>query len=196
MPYLRDVPKLWESTIDAHRRAVRDAVLDAAAALVQQHGLGGVTMSRVAQDAGVGRATLYKYFPDVESILEAWHERQVSTHLAELREVASTAGVDARARLRGVLTAYAFMTSHQDGSGLSASLHRSDQVTDARRELAGFVASLLSEAALAGVVRDDVKPDELAMFCLHALSAASELGSKAAVHRLVEFTLDGVQPRA
>jgi len=52
------VPKLWDSTIEAHRRAVRDAALDAAAALVAEHGLRSVTMSRIAQTAGVGRATL------------------------------------------------------------------------------------------------------------------------------------------
>lgn len=34
-----------------------------------------MTMSRIAEEIGIGRATLYKYFPDVEAILLAWHER-------------------------------------------------------------------------------------------------------------------------
>jgi AcrR family transcriptional regulator len=67
------VPKLWNETIEEHRRAVRDAVLKTTAALVTEQGLRGVTMSRIAEDSGIGRATLYKYFPDVESILAAWH---------------------------------------------------------------------------------------------------------------------------
>ena len=46
-------------------------------ALVAQHGLHAVTMSRIAEEAGIGRATLYKYFKDVEAILFAWHDRQV-----------------------------------------------------------------------------------------------------------------------
>ena len=33
------VPKLWNETIEAHRRAVRDAILDTTAALVAEHGL-------------------------------------------------------------------------------------------------------------------------------------------------------------
>jgi AcrR family transcriptional regulator len=42
-------------------------------------------MSQIAAEAsGIGRATLYKYFPDVESILRAWHERQVGAHLHQL----------------------------------------------------------------------------------------------------------------
>ena len=39
-------------------------------------------MSQIAEQTGIGRATLYKYFPDVEAILLAWHERQVTGHLA------------------------------------------------------------------------------------------------------------------
>jgi len=51
-----------------------------------------------------------------------------------------------------------------------------------------------AEAAQAGDLRDDVAPDELAAYCLHALSAASVAGSKAAVQRLVAVTLAGLRP--
>ena len=71
------VPKLWSETIESHRTAVREATLDTTAALVAEHGLRSVTMSQIAEHTGIGRATLYKYFPDVEAILVAWHERQV-----------------------------------------------------------------------------------------------------------------------
>ena len=47
----------WNETIEAHRREVRGAILDATAALVNKHGLLSVTMSRIAQEAGIGRAT-------------------------------------------------------------------------------------------------------------------------------------------
>ncbi len=60
------MPKLWTETIEEHRRAVHDATLDTTAALVREHGLAAVTMSQIAAAAGIGRATLYKYFPDVE----------------------------------------------------------------------------------------------------------------------------------
>ena len=63
------MPKLWSGTLETHRREVRTAVIAATAALVADHGLRGVTMSRIASEAGIGRATLYKYFPDVETIL-------------------------------------------------------------------------------------------------------------------------------
>ena len=78
------MPKLWTETIEAHRRAVHEAVLDTTAALVAEHGLRAVTMSQIAEQTGIGRATLYKYFPDVEAILVAWHDRHVSGHLEQL----------------------------------------------------------------------------------------------------------------
>ena len=81
------MPKLWTETIEEHRRAVRDAALDTTAALVAERGLAAVTMSQIAAATGIGRATLYKYFPDVEAILAAWHERQVAQHLGQLAEV-------------------------------------------------------------------------------------------------------------
>ena len=60
----------------------------------------------------------------------------------------------------------------------------------------GFLyrADLLTEAEETGDLRDDVPPDELAAYCLHALSAARSLPSKAAVRRLVTVTLAGLRP--
>jgi AcrR family transcriptional regulator len=40
-------------------------------------------MSQIAEETRVGRATLYKYFPDVDAILVAWDER----HVIDLRRM-------------------------------------------------------------------------------------------------------------
>jgi hypothetical protein len=52
----------------------------------------------------------------------------------------------------------------------------------------------LTEAAQTGDVRDDVAPEELASYCLHALTAASDLPTETAVRRLVTVTLAGLCP--
>jgi AcrR family transcriptional regulator len=186
------MPKLWNETIDAHRRTVRDATLDAAAALVAERGLASVTMSEIAERTGIGRATLYKYFPDVDAILLAWHERQVAGHLRQLVEIARQP-VDAAARLETVFEAYALIAQRRHGSARAAMLHRGEHVASAERELHDFVRGLLAEGAEAGVVRSDVSPEELASYCLSALAAASDLRSKAAVRRLVAVTLAGLR---
>jgi AcrR family transcriptional regulator len=187
------MPKLWNETIEAHRRAVRDATLDTTAALVAEHGIRSVTMSQIAEETGIGRATLYKYFPDVEAILVAWHERQIGAHLEHLAELRDAAG-DAGERLEAVLEAYAVIRHEHQGSDLAALLHQGEHVARAQDHLREFVRDLVSEAAGIGDARDDIPPDELANYCLHALTAAGTLPSRAAVRRLVTVTLAGLRP--
>jgi hypothetical protein len=43
-----------------------------------------------------------------------------------------------------------------------------------------FITDLIREDVASGDVRNDIPPGELAAYCLHALAAASGLGSKAA----------------
>ena len=176
-------------------RAVRDATLDTTAALVAEHGLASVTMSQIAAETGIGCATLYRYFPDVEAILLAWHERQVAEYLDQLAEVRDQAG-HAGERLQAVLEAYALIVHEHHGSELTALLHRGAHVARAKQQLRHFVRDLLGEAAASGDVRDDVAPEELASYYLHAVTAASTLPSRAAVRRLVRVILAGLQPRA
>jgi AcrR family transcriptional regulator len=191
------MPKLWNETIEAHRREVRHAILDTTAALVAEHGLRPVTMSQIAEETGIGRATLYKYFSGVEAILVAWHERQIAGHLEYLAQVRDQAG-DAGEGLEAVLEAYALISHeshrHHD-SELAAFLHRDEHVAQAQQQLRHMIRDLLTESAGTGDLRDDVAPDELASYCLHALTAASSLPSKAAVRRLVTVTLSGLHPR-
>jgi AcrR family transcriptional regulator len=199
--YPPGVPKLWNETIDAHRQAVRDATLDATAALVAEHGLTGVTMSQIATKTGIGRATLYKYFPDIEAILSAWHERQIRSHLAQLAEIRDQEG-DTGERLEKVLRAYALIQQqrarhHENeprGTELAALLHPGEHIAQAQHHLHAMFRDLLAEAAATGDIRDDIATGELASYCLHALTAAGTLPSPEAAERLVTVTLAGLRP--
>jgi AcrR family transcriptional regulator len=194
--YTRLVPRLWNETIASHRKDVRDAVLDTTAALAAEQGLLSVTMSQIAERTGIGRATLYKYFSDVESILLAWHERQITNHLQYLAQARDQTS-DEGDRLEAVLQAYAVISHesrrHHD-TELAAFLHRDQQVAQAQQQVRDMIRDLLTAAARSGMVRDDVPPHELATYCLHALTAASSLPSNAAVRRLVIVTLAGLRP--
>ncbi|MDQ3660014.1 MAG: TetR/AcrR family transcriptional regulator [Actinomycetota bacterium] len=189
------MPKLWSETIDAHRREVRDAIVDTTAGLVEERGLLSVTMSQIAEETGIGRATLYKYFPDVEAILRAWLEGHIDAHLAHLAEVRDRA-TGAEERLAGVLEAFALIASesheHRD-SELAAVLHRDSQIAAREHQLHHMLTDLLTQARDEGIVRDDVSPSELAGYCVHALGAARYLPSRAAVRRLIDITLDGLR---
>ena len=188
------MPKLWTETIEEHRRAVRDATMDTTAALVAERGLAAVTMSQIAAETGIGRATLYKYFPDVEAILTAWHQRQITRHMEQLATVRDQASGGPGGRLEAVLTAYATITHQRPhGTELAAAVHRGEHLATAQLQLLGLFEDLIADAANTGEVRDDVPPTELADYCQHALQAASSLPSEAAVHRLVTVTLDGLR---
>jgi AcrR family transcriptional regulator len=189
------VPKLWEENVDAHRREVRDAILATTAALVADHGVRGVTMSQIAEDTGIGRATLYRYFPDVEAVLLAWHEHEVSRHLAQLTQICERS--QPGKRLEAVLEAFAILAyqsrGHED-SVLATLLHQHHdrQLFGAHQHVHELFRDLLAEAANDGRIRTDVPLDELAGYCLHAASAAARLPSKAAIRRLVTVTLAGL----
>src|ERR1700716_3924875 len=125
------VPRLWTDTVETHRREVRDAILETTVGMVTEQGLRSVTMSKIAEKTGIGRATLYKYFPDVEAILAAWHERQIADHLAQLAAARDQAAGDAGERLETVLRAYALIHHERvrhhrhepHGTELAALLH-------------------------------------------------------------------------
>lgn len=196
--YTARVPRLWNETIESHRQTVREAILDATAELVSEHGLLSVTMSQIAEKTGIGRATLYKYFPDVEAILFAWHERQIAGHLQQLAELRDQEGAPGE-RLQAVLEAYARIArdrfSHDHaGLELAAVLHKGAHVAQAEQHVHDLFKELLTEVAEAGGLRDDVDSYELATYCLHALGAARSLHSESAVHRLVTVTIAGLRP--
>ncbi|HEX9336621.1 MAG TPA: helix-turn-helix domain-containing protein, partial [Pseudonocardiaceae bacterium] len=180
----------------AHRRDVRDAILDTTATLVGEHGLRSVTMSQIAEQTGIGRATLYKYFSDIDAILRAWHDRQITSHLHQLAEIRDRTS-DPDQRLEAVLRAYAHIahqTRRHHDPELVTFLHRDEHLAHAQQQLHDLIRQLLAEGAKTGDLRDDVAPTELASYCLHALNAAGSLSTQAAVRRLVAVTLAGLRP--
>lgn len=185
------MPKLWSETIDAHRREVRDAILTTTRQLVTKHGLRGVTMSQIAEQVGIGRATLYKYFSDVEAILVADHMEHLSAHVAHLTVLRDKPGTPIQ-RLEAVCERFASIRyqAAQHGRGeLYAFLHQDQHIAGTMQQLQDLLRGLLAEAAKAGEVRTDISPAELAHYCVHALGAAGDLPSQAAVRRLVTLTL-------
>lgn len=67
-----------------HQRLTREAVLDAAASLVRQHGPQGLTMRKLAAELGSAVTSIYWHVGNRESLLEALVERTVR-ELGEIR---------------------------------------------------------------------------------------------------------------
>ncbi|MBA3677524.1 MAG: TetR/AcrR family transcriptional regulator [Sphingosinicella sp.] len=185
------MPRLWTDTIDAHRQAVRDAVVSTTSILVRENGLASVTMSQIAEQSGIGRATLYKYYPNLEAILAAWHQRHVADHIEHLAQLGRTSD-DLAHRLEAVVGAYARIAFRRgrEGGDAAAMIHQGEHVARAHDQLNDLFQKLLADAARAGAVRRDIPVDELANYTIHALTAAEKLTSEASVQRLVQVTLE------
>jgi hypothetical protein len=100
-------------------------------------------------------------------------------------------------RLEAVLSAYAVAISHRRehdaDTDTDTMLHSGEHVAAAHQHMREFIRGLIADAAAAGAVRKDVPADELAIYCLSALAAATSLHGRSAVHRLVETTLTGLR---
>ena len=190
------MPKIWADTMDTHRRQVNDAILDATAELIAEHGPMSVTMSAIAERVGIGRATLYKYFPDVEAILVAWHTRDFAGHREQLRALTEAEDVtldDVAAFVR----AQRHQHRHHKGVDLVDSLAHTlagaeGPLNDTiQREVITSLRALLARLAQRKEVRADREPELLARWLLHAVHAPSDLDDDA----ISELVIDSLAPK-
>jgi AcrR family transcriptional regulator len=185
------VDKPWAELVEAHRHDTREAILDAVAALVAEHGPHGVTMGGIAAKAGLSQTRLCRYFGDLHAVMRAWHDRQLGSHLGYLDGIGAEPGT-ATQRLDAVLRAYAAMlhqTHQHHTTELGAALHRDEAVVRARRHLHDQLRDLIAEGVRSGEFRDDLPPDELAERCLRDMSTAGAESSAGAIRQLVTDTV-------
>ena len=61
----------WENARSSFKEEQRRSIVGAALALLMEEGAPGLTMAGLADRAGISRQTLYRYFPDLDSVLAA-----------------------------------------------------------------------------------------------------------------------------
>src|ERR1700722_10162709 len=69
-----------------------NAVLEAAARILERHGFEGYTTNAVAERAGVSIGSLYQYFPSKDAVTVALIERETATLLADIGAVPTREG--------------------------------------------------------------------------------------------------------
>lgn len=94
-PRLRKMPRQDRSV-----ETVR-AIIEGAARILEQDGLGGFTTNAVAERAGVSIGSLYQYFPGKEALIGALIVRETSLLIAECET--AVAGVNGREALKGLI---------------------------------------------------------------------------------------------
>lgn len=71
----------------------RSALLDAAAAIVAADGVAAVSMERIAEEAGVSRPLVYRYFPTTGDVLAELYVREMGEHDDAMRRELAGAGL-------------------------------------------------------------------------------------------------------
>ncbi|HEY0803811.1 MAG TPA: TetR/AcrR family transcriptional regulator, partial [Pseudonocardiaceae bacterium] len=77
-------PTIWNDSLAGHKERLREHIIDTAAELVRERGSATVPMSVLAVRAGIARATLYNYFPDIEAVLAALVAQEVTRFRTQL----------------------------------------------------------------------------------------------------------------
>jgi AcrR family transcriptional regulator len=188
------VPKLWKDTVEAHRRDVRAAILEAAWILAQERGIRGVTMGLVAENAGISRATLYKYFPGVEEILLAAHEDHVAQHLAALAAARADAA-SPREALLAMLSGYARIRFHRDRAAsaeVHGLVHAGPQHARNSSAVHNMFTEAMQDAQAAAQMRNDLGARDLAAFAVGAFDAAATVSDEPALERLVRLVAEAL----
>ncbi len=151
------MPRITAGSVAEHVAQQERAVFDAAIALFIERGYRAVTLGDIAQEVGLARNSLYRYFPTKASILLRWYAEEMPTQIQ--RSIDLLAGDEPpAARIDRWATAQ-IDYAHQPEHRLIAALGEAagDLDAAARHELAASHDQLmapfhatLAEAGLAG----------------------------------------------
>jgi AcrR family transcriptional regulator len=173
---------------DAHRN--RENLLSAATAAFAAADGTTVSLESIARDAGVGIGTLYRHFPNRESLIEA-------VYRTELAEVSASAGELLErhapvAALRHWMNRYAGFVAAKRGMAESlGAMFASGAVEpgDTRASILGAVETLLAAGRAEGSLRSDASADDV-VSSLIGIAIASHSTDQA--ERMRNLLVDGL----
>lgn len=155
--YTPPMPRISEATIAEHRRRTETDLLDAWGSLMSEHGYADITLTLVAEHAGVARNTVYGYFADKEALLLAYLDREVARFM-EQASAAIRAEESAADRLRVLIelqTRY-FAATAASGQELAGVLnpHSFGQMSAAFTPLLDMITQIIQDGQDDGSFRE------------------------------------------
>jgi len=166
----------------------RERILDAA----RSHDVHNLRLNDVARDAGVGVGTVYRHFPNAQSLLEALTFETIG----RLLEVSRGAGAEpdpARAfsdYLRSALTLLLEFDGLQ--SVMLSTDDESDEMRAAKHEIFATFEGVLDRAKAVGAARSDLTLDQVSHLAC-GIEYAVRLGSPADRDTLLDVLLVGLR---
>ena len=177
----------------------RQRIIEATLELMTEHGMSGVTMSAVAESAGVARQTLYNHFPGVEEIVTAALETHRVDISDDLRVVLATYDEPAQ-QLAHLVRHVAASAAHHAPmqmfrNGLSAEVRATLGEHD--EAMRSIIAEVLEAGKTSGDFRSDLDPGRDAHLIQAMLQrvpeiAAAEADTAAAIATVTRTVLAAV----
>ncbi len=137
-----------ERSHEPQERGTDDAILDAAAELIVQLGVGRAQLAEIARRAGVSRPTVYRRWPDVRAVIGALLTREI----AATRDAVRLTGTDRAAFVDGVVEVAVRLRDHPVLGALLRSTD-SDTLFEYVVDRLGTSQRGLLEALRAGIVQ-------------------------------------------
>jgi len=174
----------------------REKILLAAREVFGRHGL-GVTLDDVARHAGVGVGTVYRRFPDKETLVRALFEQDLGIRQASAER--ALAHPDPWEGFVDFLTEMGADLAENRGlqEVIMLGSHSSEPIETVRGGMLPFLEALIKRAQESGDLRAEITPSDIPVV-VQMLSAASQFtqGKRPDVwRRYFEIVLNGIRQR-
>ncbi len=188
--------------------AKREQILDGASRAFAGYGFRKTTIGDIVREAGVARATVYKYFETKEDVFDGVLRREAEELLAAVAEAAGTAGAT-REKLRAAIITHTDLIRKKLNilrvmveAEVAMRRHCSGGMQDLQARAVGLYEEILSEGMANGEIAvDDVGASARALLLLFkglfVATLTEMVGAErdAIVDRMLDMIMDGLRPR-
>ena len=137
------MPKIIGESLASHRELTRARLFEALGTLMGEQSFESITMSQIAERAGVGRTAVYNHFADKEVLLLAYM-REVTTEFARVLTQRLEAEPDPLMRLRIYIRSHLQMIGrYHVKAGMGLRRHMSGRGASHLHDHAGLVGEVL-----------------------------------------------------
>ena len=137
------MPKIIGESLASHRELTRTRLFEALGSLMGEQSFESITMSQIAERAGVGRTAVYNHFADKEVLLLAYM-REVTGEFARVLTQRLEAEPDPLMRLRIYIRSHLQMIGrYHVKAGMGLRRHMSGQGASHLHDHAGVVGEVL-----------------------------------------------------
>ncbi|MEU1518218.1 helix-turn-helix domain-containing protein [Streptomyces sp. NPDC005811] len=156
-------------------------------------GEGEASLERIAAEAGVGIATLYRHFPNREAVVRAVLEDILETDLLPLVERAAEAD-HTRQALQDIATRLLDLITEERGLVTFAG-NFADVAVDVLQRFSASLRPLLARAQEAGEIRSDLTAEDIPHFLVMAVAGLALPGTTPSLRaRYIALLFDSLNP--